>query len=358
MQKWADEQRAAIKKDRHKAANAAMLASKQAERDRRRAEEDGTEAEALREELDAAKREMTKLRAEAVEGRRLRETIRKQEKTIQALRSQQQEAASRAAAQEKKAEVEAAASSNTPKARASADPPRRVALGDVSARHNRVPAPSSAMKQKPTAGGAVEPRQQPGGTVTIVEDGNVTFDDTLTEEPTEHWLQRHLAKLNSANDRLRAKVEEDPDVRDEDDGAAARRADGGRPYDAANYGGVPAGHPTGGPVKTPVPAVVAALSPSNDDGRPSQTKRTSHVHTYKNGTVKEVLEDGTTTISFPNGDRKRTYANEKEGIVVYYYAETKVSSLHFWSWWRRVSSRVSSSPITFLLTSSLRPLPP
>ena len=126
MQKWADEQRAAIKKDRHKAANAAMLASKQAERDMRRAEEDVTEAEALREELDVLRREMNKLRAEAVEGRRLRETIRKQERTIQALRSQQQEAALRVVTQEVKAGVEAAASSNAPKNRASADPASRA----------------------------------------------------------------------------------------------------------------------------------------------------------------------------------------------------------------------------------------
>ena len=349
MQKWADEQRATIKKDRHKAANAAMLASKQAERDRRRAEEDGTEAEALREELDVVKREVNKLRAEALEGRRLRETIRRQERAIQVLRSQRQEAASRAVSQEEKAKNEAAASSSTPKSRASTDPPRRVALGNMSARHNQVPDPSSAMKQQPSAGDAVKPQQplqqQPGGTVTIVEDGNVTFDDTLTEEPTEHWLQRHLAKLDSANDRLRAKVEEYPNVGgdDDDDDGAALRAGGDRPYDATNYGGMRAGHPTSGSVKTPIPAVVAAPSPSNDSGKLSQTRRTSHVHTYKNGTRKEVLDDGTTTISFPNGDRKRTYANEKEGIVVYYYAETKVSFLPFWTAWTwRVSSRLRS----------------
>ena len=53
--------------------------------------------------------------------------------------------------------------------------------------------------------------------------------------------------------------------------------------------------------------------------------------------------NGTTTIPFPNGDRKRTYANEKEGIVVYYYAETKVSFLPFWTAWTwRVPSRLRS----------------
>ena len=51
----------------------------------------------------------------------------------------------------------------------------------------------------------------------------------------------------------------------------------------------------------------------------------SQMFTYKNGTEKEVLPDGTTTVSFANGDRKRTYANEKKGIVVYYYAATKVN---------------------------------
>ena len=55
------------------------------------------------------------------------------------------------------------------------------------------------------------------------------------------------------------------------------------------------------------------------------TARTSQVFTYPNGTQKEVMTDGTTTISFANGDKKRTYSNEKKGIVVYYYAATKVS---------------------------------
>ena len=52
--------------------------------------------------------------------------------------------------------------------------------------------------------------------------------------------------------------------------------------------------------------------------------RSQTITQYKNGTQKEVMSDGTTTISFANGDRKRTYANEKKGIVVYYYAATKV----------------------------------
>jgi hypothetical protein len=45
--------------------------------------------------------------------------------------------------------------------------------------------------------------------------------------------------------------------------------------------------------------------------------------TYGNGTEKEMFPDGTSVIRFLNGDIKMTYEND--GVVVYYYATSKVS---------------------------------
>ena len=88
-----------------------------------------------------------------------------------------------------------------------------------------------------------------------------------------------------------------------------------KPYNAADYDGKTQAHS--------IPQFVSAPTPPGQGGA-----RASQIVTYQNGTTKEVLPDGTTTISFANGDRKRTYANEKKGIEVYYYAATKVSGVY------------------------------
>ena len=69
-------------------------------------------------------------------------------------------------------------------------------------------------------------------------------------------------------------------------------------------------------------ATAAAVLVNGGVGGVLSTK--NRIMTYKNRTKKEVTHDGATTISFANGDRKRTYANEKKGVIVYYYASTKV----------------------------------
>ena len=144
-------------------------------------------------------------------------------------------------------------------------------------------------------------------------------------------------KLNNANNRLGGKILNETDnVENVGPQQAVQHDQQRKPYNAADYGGK----------IDSVPKVVTALSPSmqhvegggtlDDNGhhhRQQAAQPKSQIFTYKNGTTKEVLPDGTTTISFANGDRKRTYANEKKGIVVYYYAATKVSqSQCTWLW--------------------------
>ncbi len=156
------------------------------------------------------------------------------------------------------------------------------------------------------------------------------------EEPSELWLQRHLSKLNNANNRLGEKntdgmqhhgfssTEEMYQFANEDN--LQRKS-----YNAADYCGKLDDLPTQAHFSMThhsnptVPSIVTAPIPSKKIADQSRSK--SQIVTYKNGTQKEVLSDGTITISFVNGDRKRTYANEKKGIVVYYYASTKVCAI-------------------------------
>lgn len=172
------------------------------------------------------------------------------------------------------------------------------------------------------------------------------------EEPTEHWLQRHLSKLSVANNNLGAKLTDERHKHDstfvrgehhhnatnnEVDPPCGKQQR--KPYNAADYGGKSHDHfpiqSYSGTVNRhsnpTVPSFVISAPPnqshnattSSEEGVGVQSSK-SRIIIYKNGTQKEVSPDGTMTISFPNGDRKRTYANEKKGVIVYYYASTKV----------------------------------
>ena len=350
VQKWAAEQRALIKKERHKAANAALLASKKANQERR--EESGNdfvdeeEHEALKAELERVKLGMKKMKLQASEEtKRMKEHIRRQERTISALRSG------------KDATTPAAKNDKNPANINSSGEPRR-ALGDCTSKQNtqqQGQRPKSVQRRKSTEApvldvsnnnqdeAGVQQEQPVVEDVAAVDTSALTEDDDPTDQ--QHWLQQRLSKLNDANNRLGAKMtaeaneQQQPQLQQQQSAEAQRK-----PYNAADYGATsenvnyPTQALTGPNHHADVPQVVTAVSPAPAATSTAQlnsyhqrqqrqappTASKSQVFTYKNGTQKEVLPDGTTTISFANGDRKRTYANEKKGIVVYYYAATKV----------------------------------
>ena len=325
VEKWAKEQRALIKKDRHKAANAALVATKMTNKLKQQVDDEEKEdAEALKAELEKVQLEMKKMKAkESVEMNRLKEVIRRQERSINALKNSRSNQEALGGAETKGKSPTAVGESS------------RQALGDRSSHHN------TQLSQKQIGKTALSKKNQSEAEVIdenvlpTREVDNKEDDDTLTEEPTEQWLQRHLAKLNNANNQLGVKMKDNHDNNTED--IDSTQVVGGdqqqrKPYNAANYANQDGNS---------IPQVVTALSPSmqhvegggelGDNGRPQYQQqvtgtqsRSQTITQYKNGTQKEVMSDGTTTISFANGDRKRTYANEKKGIVVYYYAATKV----------------------------------
>eukprot|EP00986_Skeletonema_menzelii_P018207 scaffold26582_cov155-Skeletonema_menzelii.AAC.3 len=253
VKKWVEEQRALIRKDRHKAANAALLASRKASRGKQ--DEDRNEEEdALKAELEEMRLEMKKVKIEAEEARKLKEQVRKQERMINAL---------------KRGDT---TSANTVNNKIGDGGKRRTALDDRTSNENVQPRPK-------TAGNNAEhsAKKQPSATKERPNHDPTGIENNLVDE--EDLPQR-------------------------------------KPYNAADYA---SGKP--GIEAHSIPQFVSAPTPPGQGGRPSQ------IITYQNGTTKEVLPDGTTTISFANGDRKRTYANEKKGIEVYYYAATKTTQV-------------------------------
>ena len=286
------------------------------------------DVEAMKAELEKLQLDMKKMKAkESVEMNRLKEVIRRQERTITTLKSGSTKGDNAAPGED------GGVVSKSKKT------PSRQALVDRSSKQNsQEKQPLSSSKAKTSRGKSAEaaektmPKTKQNDVVIVEhvtsEDAEDENDTLLTEEPTDQWLQRHLSKLNNANNRLGGKIlNENDNVENVGPQQAVQHDQQRKPYNAADYGGK----------IDSVPKVVTALSPSmqhvegggtlDDNGhhRQQAAQPKSQIFTYKNGTTKEVLPDGTTTISFANGDRKRTYANEKKGIVVYYYAATKVS---------------------------------
>lgn len=298
--KWVQEQRAIIKKDRHKASNAALLASKRAEKNK-----SDIEAEATNAELEELRAQISKLRMEAYEAKKLKDQVRKQEKTIASLKSGR---------------------SQTPKSADGTNIERRV-LEDCTASKTNKPMDVTKPKTPKNQNDAKHdyPSQElcrkPLG--IIVDTSN---DDYVSEEEeeTDVWIERNLNELNGKK-RVGAgsNKTKSPVVMN---AASSNDNTHRKPYNPADYCA------TTSEIASQQPNMQAA-SPafSNLNGAPSGTPKSSQFFTYQNGTQKEVLSDGTTTVYFTNGDRKRTYANEKKGIVVYYYAATQVSVIlpHF-----------------------------
>ena len=249
MKKWVEEQRALIRKDRHKAANAALLASRKASRERQ--DEDGNEEEELKAELEEMRLEMKKMKVEAEEARKLKEQVRKQERMINAL---------------KRGDANANTTANS---KVDDTGKHRQALGDRTSKENVQQRPKTAANNL-----VHSTNKQPAA-----------MKDRPTHDTTDN--ENNLV----------------------DEQALPQR----KPYNPADYA---SGKP--GIKAHSIPQFVSAPTTPGQGGQPSQIVK------YQNGTTKEVLPDGTTTISFANGDRKRTYANEKKGIEVYYYAATKV----------------------------------
>ncbi|KAL7484137.1 hypothetical protein ACHAW6_009774 [Cyclotella cf. meneghiniana] len=299
--KWVEEQRALIKKDRHKAANAALLATKKAEKIKAT-----TESNALTAELEELRSQIQKMKLEAEEAKKLKEQVRKQEKTILALKSQRGDVTS-------------------PKEMDEETNARRIFKDCTSSQTNKVHSKSMKPKTPQNASSKDFPVQEARKMPTPIIDPNKRKDTfSVEEEPTDRFPEQHLSDLNNAS------TKHEPGMQLNNDATATAPVSTGhdvlaniqrKPYNAADYGPTHAKSTSEAPVKGVSPAF------SNLNAASAGTPKTTQLFTYQNGTRKEVLSDGTTTVYFTNGDRKRTYANEKKGIVVYYYAATQTTQV-------------------------------
>ena len=244
------------------------------------------------------------MKLEAEEAKKLKEQVRKQEKTIIALKCQRGDVTSPKGADEETND-------------------RRVFKDCTSSQTNKVHSKSMKPKTPLNASPKEFPVQQAHKKPTSIIDPDKRNDTySVQEEPTDRCPEQKLSELHNASNT------HEPGMQLNSDANATAPANTGhavlansqrKPYNAADYGPTHAKSPSTAPVQGVSPAL------SNLNAASNGTPKTTQFFTYQNGTRKEVLSDGTTTVYFTNGDRKRTYANEKKGIVVYYYAATQVS---------------------------------
>ena len=297
--KWVQEQRAIIKKDRHKASNAALLASKRAEKNKTE-----IEAEATNAELEELRAQISKLRMEAYEAKKLKEQVRKQEKTIASLKSGKSQTPKSADKASERRVLEDCTSSKTNKPTTAPKPKTPKNQNDAKNEY-----PTQQLCRKPLG--------------IIVDTSNDEYVSE-EEEETDIWIERNLNELNGGNGKL-GDTANKSDLPAEMSATPAEANNRRNPYNPADYCATTAEMPMNSATSQQPSMPAASPAFSNLNGAPSGTPKSSQFFTYQNGTQKEVLSDGTTTVYFTNGDRKRTYAHEKKGIVVYYYAATQVS---------------------------------
>eukprot|EP00804_Cyclotella_cryptica_P020578 CCRYP_003421-RB/>CCRYP_003421-RB protein AED:0.29 eAED:0.29 QI:384/1/1/1/1/1/3/1153/1159 len=302
--KWVEEQRALIKKDRHKAANAALLATKKAERIK-----STNESNAINAELVELRSQIQKMKLEAEEAKKLKEQVRKQEKTILALKGQR-------------------GGVTSPKRVDEETNDRRVFKDCTSSQTNKLQSkstkPKTLQNTSPKECLVQQVRKKPASIIHL-DKSNDGY--SIEEESADGCLEPNSSDLRSASNENEPGMQKNNDVK-----ATAPVSTGPstamnhvqrKPYNAADYDPTREKSPTFAPVQSVSPVVPHV----NANAASAGTPKTSQFFTYQNGTRKEVLSDGTTTVYFTNGDRKRTYANEKKGIVVYYYAATQTTQV-------------------------------
>ncbi len=157
----------------------------------------------------------------------------------------------------------------------------------------------------------------------------ITSNQDLFDEPTEDWLQRHLNDLKMTH-HSSTQVSECQSVGSKLSHCTPTKKG---MYDPTKYHTQMETPQTEKSKASSVENNIHQLE-SNHLSRPQERRGADgrKIVTYKNGTQKEMLLDGTSIVRFTNGDIKTTYSNV--GIVVYYYAESKVGILFrvYYTW--------------------------
>lgn len=152
----------------------------------------------------------------------------------------------------------------------------------------------------------------------------------LIEEPTECWLRKHLDLLHDQSMRMKAESKQDSTATVMMESAAeelpkiqtpiksAPKVDQSSPMTISTKSSL--GHAESYSFVTP--SKTSSSQPTDKEVNMLSNNR--RIVRYQNGTQKEILRDGTVIIRYTNGDVKTSYLNA--GIIVYYYASSKVKS--------------------------------
>jgi len=178
-----------------------------------------------------------------------------------------------------------------------------------------------------------------------------SYSEGLSEEPTEFWLQRHLASLGlntSQPENSQGGIEKNSQIDTEGNSKSnnikimeASRVDEIIPnqfkpysrslqrkeYDASKYGKIAHGDDKPQLENNAMHSGQnqSYLSQTSHGSRTEYTTKDGHrIISFQNGTEKEIFPDGKIIVRYANGDVKTALA--KEGKVIYFYSSTKVSN--------------------------------
>ena len=398
VKKWVDEQRAMIQRERHRAANSAMLTQRERQQEERRQQTAATiegckkkkteENDALRATIQKLKLDMdsAKVRSKS-QMKKLKETINDHKKHIhsleQELTSLKEEPMRKGVFKKKRMSGTAPPLKTKPSATILNNSGGKLMpnQSDHQQGNSKKGKPVRQLRSNPKIGNGkgsdssahvldantdhekemkyestenqLEQDQQPGlkpGGSEIIENGSNTkvcykvqnAFDSLMDEPTEDWLQRHLTgiktsfppaekiKEGSSNSIVKKITKNDcnkihPISQNNDAGIPDTiRFQNWKDYDANEYSGMVNCQAV---EHTPIIARPAAVDPTisltSGKGRKERVCLDGRkIVSYQNGTQKETQPDGTNIIRFLNGDIKTM--NAKSGSIIYYYASAKV----------------------------------
>lgn len=347
IQKWADQQRALIKKEQKRVMNDAMAShhkKRQEGLEERAAAATMNSQKQLRAEIETLKTTLQKQKIDfdtaksrtRVNEKRLRDLLSERDETIASMRKEidqlkeqysdtkkqrddllqfKREQESKKKKRKKRQDSIQIPSSEKPQNESTRFDDEAVVVEDVDIQNTPTEMESDEVSD------SADNSQNDIEDTNINEENERNYDDEairvmmtrkdIVETPTEDWLQKHL---HGCTDKHVQKNISDDSL------LTLMTPMKGKVYDPNRY--------------TPLNKIVEASSSLQSNSCDNHLGSTDHgyrenrrIVTYRNGTQKEILSDGTLIVRFMNGDVKTTYSHI--GIVVYYYAETRVRTTSF-----------------------------
>jgi hypothetical protein len=294
VQKWTEQQRALIKKERKKLMNDVLTSQRKQRQDSledRAAQASLNSQKQLRAEIESLRNTLKKQQVEIdtaksrsrINEKRLRDMISERDRSIQSIKSELEKLNIQHNEVKKERDSLKLYTEELESKKKKKKKKRDISIQPLEQMEEPLNQPSPKVAESASA-------CKMKGKIDGHKDNNdneairiLTTNNDLVEQPTEDWLQKHLGCQQHH-----------------------------KTYDPEKYASKSSTQNT--------------FSKQSNTVSQTRIATDSSTTTYPNGTQKEILPDGTMVVRFTNGDIKTTYSHI--GIVVYFYAETGVSLIN------------------------------